>query len=499
MKKPFIILLGLILVLVLCYIALQRRGRSDFADHSPDDELTLYCAAGLRNPVSKIIEQYSEETGCTVNIIYNGSGALLSQIQLAQGDLYLPANISYVRDAQELGLAEEETIPVAVLTAKIIVSKNNTKIQCIDDLTKPGVRLSFANKSAAIGKFTREVLAEDGMLSKIETNITVTKPTVNNIIEDVMLGSVDATIAWDAVAANFPELRTIEVPIFTAKKREACVTLLTTSKNSAKALHLARYIAAKDKGQMSFKAAGFATPDISDRWTETPELLAFSGAMLKPAIDKRIQEFEKREGCKVTTVYEGCGTLISQMLAGAKPSFYFSCDKTYLDHAQDRFTEGTTVPPDEIILLVPQSNPKQLVSLKDLTTKQAKIAIASSTKYAFGAVTYKMLITNGVLQALEQSNNSMVLDRKGDVLVAQMQAGALDAALLYRSHAMANPSLMEHCDIISISRQDAITLQTFATANETPYPRQIQRLGNFLTNDDGKKNFLNHGFTWEKD
>ena len=271
MKKPLIIFLGLIAVLVLCLIALSQREKSDSSDHSPADTLTLYCAAGLRNPVSDIIDQYTSETGRKVTVIYNGSGALLSQIQLGKGDLYLPANIFYIREAQKLGLAADETIPVSYLTAKIIVRKNNTSIQSLDDLAKPGVRISFANKSAAIGKFTRKILTENGLLKKIEANIIVTKPTVNSIIQDVTLGSADATIAWGALAENSPELRTIEVPIFTAQKSHASITLLRSTRNPAKAMHLARYISANDKGLETFKSYGFETPSPTKDKKELPK------------------------------------------------------------------------------------------------------------------------------------------------------------------------------------------------------------------------------------
>jgi len=271
MKKPPIIFLGLIATLVLCLIALSQRGKSNSSDHSAEDRLTLYCAAGLRNPVSKIIDQYTRETGRKVTVIYSGSGTLLSQIQLAKGDLYLPADLSYVKEAQGLGLAGDETIPVGILTAKIIVSRENASIQSLEDLAKPGVRISFANKSAAIGKFTREILAKNGLLEKIEANVIVTKPTVNNIIEDVALGSADATIAWGAVAQNFPNVRTIEVPIFTAEKREACITVLSTSKDPARAKHLILYMSANDKGLKIFKSYGFETPSPTKKEKVLPK------------------------------------------------------------------------------------------------------------------------------------------------------------------------------------------------------------------------------------
>jgi hypothetical protein len=47
------------------------------------------------------------------------------------------------------------------------------------------------------------VLIENELFAGIESNITVTKPTVSNIVEDASFGSVDATIERDAVAKDF--------------------------------------------------------------------------------------------------------------------------------------------------------------------------------------------------------------------------------------------------------------------------------------------------------
>ena len=498
MKKPFIIVLALVAILAACFYTLSKRNTPEFANHSASAELTLYCAAGLRNPVSQIIDAYTEETDRKVNIIYNGSGALLSQIKLGGGDLYLPANIDYVHDAAQAGLTAEY-IPAAHLTAVIVVNKDNTSIQSIEDLTKPGVRISFANKSAAIGQFTRKVLIENGVYASIEKNIIVTKPTVNNIIEDVAFGSADATIAWDAVARSHSNLRIIKVPMFTEKRRDTAIAVLNTSTDTVAALHLARYLTAKDRGQLAFKNYGFEVPALADTWSDIPELLVFSGSMLKPAIGERIHAFEQREGCIITTVYEGCGTLVSQMQAGAKPGFYFSCDQTFLDRVQDRFQPGTVISTNEIILLVPKENTKSIHSLDDLLKEGVKIGIAHPVKSALGKLTHTMLEQSSHLQPLQDSGNIVLLASKGDELVTQMQANALDAALLYRSNALASPSITQYCNIVELNRPDAIATQPFATAIDTPYPRQLQRLGDFLTNAEGKKNFLKHGFNWEKD
>lgn len=497
MKKPFLIVLLLCCVLAVCYMALSRRSSNSQSTADKNSELTLYCAAGLRKPVSQIIDAYTAETDRKVNVVYNGSGALLSQIQIGKGDLYMPANISYIADAAKHGLTAE-SISTAYLTAVIVVHKDNTSINSLEDLTKPGVRISLADKTAAVGKFTRRILAENGLLEAIEKNVTVTKPTVNNIVEDVSLGSVDATIAWDAVARNFSDLRTIKAPMFTADRRTAAVAVLNTTNNPSAALHLARYISAKDKGNQVFKDNGFETPKMADQWADNPQILVFSGSMLKPAIGERIHEFEQREGCTITTVYEGCGTLISQMQAGAKPSFYFSCDQTFLDRVQDRFQKGTVATTNEIVMLVPKNNKKSIHTLDDLLKKGAKVGVAHPVKSALGKLTHTMLENSNHLKPLEESGNIIVYASKGDELVTQMQAGSLDVALLYRSNALASPSIMEYCEIVRLERPEAIATQPFATSLDTPYPNQLNRLGEFLTNAEGKKNFLKHGFKWEK-
>lgn len=263
MKKPLVLLLLLTITLTICIWVLWAHQK--MADSS--NTLTLYCAAGLRVPVSEIITHYEQETGRTVKVIYNGSGALLSQLKIAGGDLYLPANTGYINEAAKDELTSK-TIPVAQLTAVIVVAKNNASINSLDDLTRQGVRISFADKSAAIGKFTRKILQQENMWKRVEKNITVTKPTVNNIVEDVALGSVDATIAWDAVANNYPQLKTIPVPAFIKTPSRADITILRSSKLPIEALHFARYLTAKDKGLTSFRKHHFQITEQTDTWTD---------------------------------------------------------------------------------------------------------------------------------------------------------------------------------------------------------------------------------------
>src|SRR5438067_845160 len=99
------------------------------------------------------------------------------------------------------------------------------------------------------------------------------------------------------------------------------VAVLKSSKRTVEARKFARYLAARDRGLLEFRKFGFMTVE-GDAWSIRPELRVMCGAMLRPAIEGTIEEFEKREGVSVTRVYNGCGILVAAMKAGERPDAY---------------------------------------------------------------------------------------------------------------------------------------------------------------------------------
>lgn len=491
MKRPLLILAVLLVALggALWWLVKDERG------NEPGKEaLLVHCAAGLRKPMTEIARSYEEEFGVRVDLQFGGSGALESQLEVAGGDLYLPADQGYIDSVREKGLLQE-SISVARLTAVLVVEKGNPEgVKSLSDLGREGLKISLAEKSASVGKFTWSVLEQEGLLSAVEPNVVVTKPTVNAIVEDVATGAVDVALAWDAVAGNFSEVEWIAVPEFSKRAKRASIGVLSSSKDATRALHFARYVSSKDKGRKVFREKGFEVPDEGDEWSEQPEVTLFSGSMLRPAIQERVREFEKREGCRVTTVFEGCGTLVAQMDAGASPAGYFACDTKFLTKVQDRFFQGTIVTGNEIVLIVPKGNPLGLTGLEDLGKAGVKLGICDGRKSALGELTRIMLERRGLTEKLEA--NVVVKVAKGDDLVSAMQARSLDAALIYRSNALASPVTLEEHEIVELNDELAFAEQPFAVAKETPYPELMKRLGEFLSNGDAKGRYEELGFQW---
>lgn len=458
-------------------------------------DLLFHCAAGLRKPMSEIARQYEEEFGVKVNLQFGGSGALASQLELAGGDLYLPADQSYIDSAREKGLMKE-AIPVALLTAGLVVSKGNPRgLTTLSDLGKEGLKISLAERSASVGRFTWKILEEEGLLARVNPNVVVTKPTVNAIVEDVATGAVDVSLAWDAVAKNFSEVEWLAVPEFLKRAKRASIGVLTSSKDTKRALHFARYVTARDRGRKVFQEMGFMVPDEGDEWSDQPEVTFFSGSMLRPAIQERVREFEEREGCRVNTVFEGCGTLVAQMDAGATPAGYFACDTKFLNKVQERFFTGRIMTRNEIVLLVRMGNPKELFKLKDLGKPGVKLGICDGRKSALGELTRIMLERRGLAKELEV--NVAVKVAKGDDLVSAVQARSLDAALVYRSNALASPVTLEENEIVELNDDLAFAEQPFAVAKGSAYPALMRRLGEFLATPEARGRFEKLGFQWE--
>src|SRR5687768_15666994 len=100
-------------LLLLLYQPEDRRGR-----------VILFCAAGLKAPVSAALADYEQEfPDVEVDVNYSGSGQLMANVELGQpGDLFLAADASYVDAAHAKGLVAER-LKLATIVPVLAVKK----------------------------------------------------------------------------------------------------------------------------------------------------------------------------------------------------------------------------------------------------------------------------------------------------------------------------------------------------------------------------------------
>jgi molybdate transport system substrate-binding protein len=497
MHKPRIIFGCMIAVVALLLWALIKPGPDAHRSSATASPLVMLCAAGMSKPVAEIAAQYEAETGQPIQLDFAGSGTLYTKLKIANADIYLAADNSYAQKGQQEGLLAE-ALPVAPLTAGLAVAKGNPlEIHSLQDLLKDDLKIGIASPDAAsVGKFTKKILTNAGLWDKIETRVFLTTPTVTELANAQKLGIIDVCIVWDATANQYPELDFVHVPEFDAKKKEVTVTVLSASSRATESLRFCRYLSARDKGLPIFKTHGFDIGE-GDLWSTHPEVLLYSGAMLRPAIQETLKRFEAREGCRVTPVYNGCGVLVSQIRAGERPDAYFSCDQSFMDDVGELFMSPTQVSNNKIVILVSRGNPKGITSLADLAKGDVRLGFAHPEKSALGALTKRMLIKQGLYQKILDSGNLTGDSATGDFLVNQLRANALDAGIVYRSNAESAPGTMEHCAIIPISIPEAQAFQPYAVGKNSDHKQLLNRLLQAIISAEGKKQFDRFGFGWQ--
>lgn len=458
-------------------------------------ELVMFCAAGMKDPVTQIAEQYQKEFGIKVQLQFAGSGTLLGSMEVAAPDIYLAADSSYTDIAREKDLIAE-TMLVAWMKAGLGVPKGNPKkLTALADIKQEGLRVGIGNPEAAsVGKFTKKVLTKNGIWKGFKS--TVTFPTVNELANAVKLGTLDTVILWDAIAHQYPDVDFISLPEFDVEKKDITIAVTKACKQPTEALKFCRYLTARDRGLVVFHDEGFEV-STGDYWVEEPDILLYSGAMLRPAIQESIKAFEKREGVKINPVYNGCGILVSQMKAGEQPDAYFSCDKKFMDQVQNRFEQSTTVSANEMVIIAEKDNPKKILLLDDLFRPGLRLGLAHPEKSALGFLTKDMLEKVGIYQKIVDSGNLKMTSPTGDFLVNQIKAGSLDAVIVYRSNALATASTADKLTVLGIERPEAIATQPYAVANNSKHGRLMSRFLDTCITGEGKDAFMKFGFRWE--
>jgi ABC-type molybdate transport system substrate-binding protein len=328
--------------------------------------------------------------------------------------------------------------------------------------------------------------------TELAKKAVVTKPTVNEIANDLKLGSADAGILFSPLVAQYGEMEIVAVPELAGVKANVAAGILKVSTNPTMALAFARYIAAKDRGAKVLKETGYE-PLGHEAWAFNPELKLFAGAMLRPAIEKTLADFEKREGVKITTVYNGCGILVGQMKTGEKPDAYFACEPSFMKEVKDIFLDSEDISTNRLVILVPKANPHGIKSLRDLAKPGIRLGFGHEKQCALGALTKTTLIQDGTYEAVQK--NVAVQAPTGDLLVNQLRTGSLDAVVAYVSNAVGSGDLLS---AIAVDLPCAIAAQPLAPSRETAYPETARRLIDALKTDESRRRFESQGFHWAK-
>ncbi|MSQ94511.1 MAG: molybdate ABC transporter substrate-binding protein [Gemmataceae bacterium] len=471
---------------------------------STDVPLEVYCAEAMRLPLKAIAEEYEAETKQHVVLTYGASQSILTQMELAKkGDLFLPADDSYIRQAKKKNMLDD-VMNVASMNAVVIVSpKCPTEIKTWDDFLAQGSKIGLANPEAtAIGKITQEQLQGIGLWEGLEKRKPSYLGTVNEVGNSVAnVGSSYVGIVWDAVAQPLqvkkPDMKIVKLKELENVKARVQIAVTKSSNQPANARRFVDFLRHKDKGGVHLKKHGYTNIETAEATDKRHELVVYAGSMLRPALEESLDAFEKRENVRILRNYNGCGILVSQMKAGAEPDLYFACDTSFMMQVKDQFEPSANVSTNQLMIVVKKGNPKQVLKLEDLGKKDLQVGVGHEHQCALGALTKETFIRSKVYDQVIK--NVRVQSPAGDLLVNQMRVGSLDVVVAYRSNLLDKEGKpypeLEGIPINGIPC--ATPSQPIAVAKGSAHPDLSRRLMEFLQKEESRQRFEKLGFGWD--
>jgi molybdate transport system substrate-binding protein len=187
-----IVLVTLILVLTFVHHA-----------QSSSNRILIYAGAASKPATEEIVKDFKEKTGIVADVIFGGSGFVLSQMKLSKkGDLYFPGSSDFMELAkkEDLVFPESEKIVVYLVSA-INVQKGNPKgIHSLRDLTKDRIRVAIANpEMVCVGTYAVEIIEKNLTPSekeKFKKNLVNYTESCEKTASVISLKAVDAVIGW---------------------------------------------------------------------------------------------------------------------------------------------------------------------------------------------------------------------------------------------------------------------------------------------------------------
>lgn len=204
-------------LLVVCSWLIPALGHSTA---QAADSLLVFAGAATVPPTTEAARAFERKTGIKVDVVFGGSGYVLSQMKLVrQGDLYFPGSSDYMEVAKREGyvLPETEKIIVYVVPAINVQKGNPHNIRGLKDLLKPGLRVAIANpEGVCVGAYAVEIFEKEltpAEREQLKANIRNYTGSCEQTATAISLKLADAVIGWRVFQYWDPErIETIPLP-----------------------------------------------------------------------------------------------------------------------------------------------------------------------------------------------------------------------------------------------------------------------------------------------
>ncbi|MCX8084018.1 MAG: molybdate ABC transporter substrate-binding protein [Calditerrivibrio sp.] len=179
------------------------------------DELSIYCAVGVKPVVDEIIEHFKKQTNTKITVSYGSSGKGFAQLEHgARYDIFISADIYYPKMMIEKGLSSNNYIIYGRGKLALIYSDQFLKNKKPDfNLLKEANKVAIANpKVAPYGKSALQVLMKYGF-SDIVNSRLVYGENLSNVLSYLEKGFVDAAFLSYSIVIQNEQLKSRSIII----------------------------------------------------------------------------------------------------------------------------------------------------------------------------------------------------------------------------------------------------------------------------------------------
>jgi molybdate transport system substrate-binding protein len=174
------------------------------------DQVVVSAAASL----DTAFNDYSDATGIDAKMSFAGSDELAAQIrQGVKPDVYAAANMTLPEQLHSDGLIGKPT--VFATNTLVLAVPQDSQIDSVDDLIKPGTTIVMGDPTVPVGSYTREVLGKlpADQRTAIYDNVRSEEPDVSSISGKLTQGAADAGFVYVTdVTASAGQLKAIQLP-----------------------------------------------------------------------------------------------------------------------------------------------------------------------------------------------------------------------------------------------------------------------------------------------
>jgi molybdate transport system substrate-binding protein len=231
--------------------------------------LTIFAAASLTGAfteLGRLLER--RQPGLEIRFNFAGSQQLAAQLdQGAAADLFASADARWMRHAVERGLVAGAPVVFARNRLVLLLPASNPgRIDRLQDLARPGLKLVLAAEAVPAGGYSRAVLARlerapgfpAGFAARALANVVSNEENVKGVVAKAQLGEADGGFAYrsDVTSAVAARVKVVEIPAAQNVTAEYPVAVLAGSPNEPAARAFVRLLLGAE-GQAVLRRHGF--------------------------------------------------------------------------------------------------------------------------------------------------------------------------------------------------------------------------------------------------